>query len=173
MARVPLIDERSNPDLAPLIEQIKAERGGRLLNLYKTLLNSPDVAMGWLKLFTAIRQKGKLSERFRELAIMRVAVLNGANYEYQQHVPFAMKAGLTQAQLDALADWRKSTVFGPADRAVLDYTDAMTKKIRVGERVFKQVRKIFDDREIVELTTTIAGYNLVSRFLEALHVDHE
>ena len=173
MTRVALVDENTNPELAPLVERIKAERSGRLLNLYKVLLNSPDVAAGWLALFTAIRQKGKLGERFRELAIMRIAVLNGAKYEYEQHVPFALKAGLTQAQLDALGEWRKSTVFGPADRAVLEYADAMTKKIQVSDAVFKRVRRLFDDRELVELTATIGGYNLVSRFLEALQVEHE
>ena len=173
MTRVALIDENTNPELAPLVERIKAERSGRLLNLYKVLLNSPDVASGWLDLFTAIRQKGKLGERFRELAIMRIAVLNGAKYEYEQHVPFALKAGLTQAQLDALPEWRKASVFGPADRAVLEYTDAMTKKIQVSDSVFKRVRRLFDDRELVELTATIGGYNLVSRFLEALQVEHE
>jgi alkylhydroperoxidase family enzyme len=173
MARVPLVDETTHPELAPLIERIKTERGGRLLNLYKVLLNSPDVAMGWLALFTAIRQKGKLGERFRELAIMRIAMLNGAKYEYDQHVPFALKAGLTQAQLDALPEWRKASVFGPADQAVLEYVDAMTRKIQVSDRVFKRVRRLFDDRELVELTATIGGYNLVSRFLEALAIEHE
>ena len=35
------------------------------------------------------------------------------------------------------------------------------------------VKPHFDDREMVELTATIAAYNLVSRFLEALQVDHD
>jgi len=173
MARVPLVDETTHPELAPLVQRIRDERGGRLLNLYRALLNSPDLADVWLSFFTVIRQKGALSERFRELAIMRVAVLNGANYEYEAHVPFALKAGLTQAQLDALPAWRKSAVFGPNDRVVLEYTDAMTKKIRVPDRVFKRVKRLFDDREIVELTATIGGYNLVSRVLEALEIEHD
>jgi alkylhydroperoxidase family enzyme len=39
--------------------------------------------------------------------------------------------------------------------------------------VFAAVRRSFDDREIVELTATVGAYNLVSRFLEALKIDHE
>jgi alkylhydroperoxidase family enzyme len=35
------------------------------------------------------------------------------------------------------------------------------------------VRPYFDEREIVELSATIAAYNLVSRFLEALQIDHD
>jgi AhpD family alkylhydroperoxidase len=173
MARVSLIQEGERPELDDLVKTIKAERGGRLLNLYRTLLHSPPIAEGWLKLFTAIRQKGKLPGRYRELAILRVALVNGAQYEYQAHVPFALREGMSQAQLDALEGWRDSPAFDERERSVLAYTDAMTREIRVPDAVFNELRQHFDDRELVELTTTIGGYNLVSRFLEAMQVDHE
>ena len=101
MPRVPYIEEKDHPELAPLVARIKAERG-KLLDLYKVLLHSPAVMEGWLGFFTAIRQKTKLAGRYRELAILRVAVLNGADYEYQAHLPFALKEGATQEQIDAL-----------------------------------------------------------------------
>ncbi|HMH20080.1 MAG TPA: carboxymuconolactone decarboxylase family protein, partial [Burkholderiales bacterium] len=100
MARISLVEEGDHPELAGVIRTIKTERGGKLLNLYRALLNSPPVAEGWLKLFTAIRQKAKLAGRYRELAILRVALLNGADYEYRAHVPFALQDGLTQGQID-------------------------------------------------------------------------
>jgi alkylhydroperoxidase family enzyme len=43
----------------------------------------------------------------------------------------------------------------------------------VPDQVYAQVRPHFDDREMVELTATIGGYNLVSRVLEALAVPRE
>ena len=49
----------------------------------------------------------------------------------------------------------------------------MTRTIRVPDDVFAAVRRHFAEREMVELTATIGAYNLVSRFLEALQVDHE
>jgi len=58
-------------------------------------------------------------------------------------------------------------------RAVLAYTDTMTKQIQVPDELFAEVRKHFDAQEQVELTATIAGYNLVSRFLEAMQVHHK
>ena len=58
-----------------------------------------------------------------------------------------------------------------ADRAVIDYTDAMTNHIRVPDEAFARVRQHFDDRALIELTLAIGGYNLVSRFIEALHID--
>jgi AhpD family alkylhydroperoxidase len=171
--RISLIDESQHPELTPLITKIKAERGGKFLNLYRTLAHSPGVCEGWLHLFTELRQKAKLDGLSRELAIMRVAVVNGADYEFAQHVPFALKEGMTQQQIDALPAWTVSDLFPPKMRAVLAYTDSMTREIHVPDAIFDAVRKHFDEREMVELTATIGGYNLVSRFLEAMQMPHE
>jgi alkylhydroperoxidase family enzyme len=171
LTRVPLIDEKTHPELAQLIATIKSERGGKLLHLYQALLNSPPVAEGWLKLFTALRQKTSLGGRYRELAILRVALLNAADYEYRAHLPFALKEGVSQEQIDAIPGWQLSERFDSRERAVLAYTDAMTRGIRVPDAIFAGVRQHFDDRETVELTATIAGYNLVSRFLVAMQLE--
>jgi alkylhydroperoxidase family enzyme len=172
MARIPYADEK-DPEIAALADQIRKERGGRILNLYRMLLNSPPVASGWLNLLTAIRQKAILSGKFRELAILRIAIINGADYEYRAHIPFALKEGASQAQVDALKDWATSDRFDETERAVLAYTDAMTEDVQVSDKVFAAVSKHFNAREMTELTATIAAYNLVSRFLEALKVDTE
>jgi AhpD family alkylhydroperoxidase len=168
MARLPYADVK-NPAAADLVGRIAAQRGD-VPHLYKMLMHSPVVAEGWLNYLTAIRQKASLSGALRELVIMRVAALNGAPYEADQHKPIALKLGVTQAQLDALDDWNKSSVFDDTQRAVLAYTDAMTKSIQVPDDVFAAVRKLFKDNELVELTATIAAYNMVSRFLEAMQI---
>ena len=171
MARIPYADER-DPEIAELVAQIRKERG-RLHNLYKMLLNSPPVARGWLDLLTAVRQQCKLPARYRELVILRIAILNGADYEYTSHVPIGLKEGITQQQIDALAKWSESTAFDAAERAVLAYTDSMTQEVHVPDAIFDELRPHFDARELTELTATIATYNLVSRFLEAVEIDHE
>jgi alkylhydroperoxidase family enzyme len=170
LARVPLVKEGASAELDALIGTIKAQRGGRLLDLYAVLLNSPPIAEGWLRLFTAIRQQSKLGGGYRELAILRVALLNGAAYEYRAHVPFALKEGVPQEKIDALEGWRESKLYSKEERAVLAYTDAMTRDIKVPDEIFSQVRAAFGERETVELTATIAGYNLVSRFLVAMQL---
>ncbi len=172
MARLPYPD-LSRPDVAPVAERIKAERGGKMLNLYRMLLHSPPVADGWRAFLTAIRQQCQLPGRARELAILRVAVLNGADYEFNAHCPFAIKEGVTQAQLDEMRAGHVPLDFTAADRAVLACTDAMTRDILVPEAVFDAVREHFPDREAMELVATVAAYNLVSRFLVAIQVDHE
>jgi AhpD family alkylhydroperoxidase len=171
MARIPYADQ-GDPEAAALRAQIIAERG-KLANLYRMLLNSPPVAQGWLDFLTAIRQKCTLSAQVRELSILRIAVINKADYEFVAHVPFAKQAGMSQQQIDANSGWEESTLFSDADRAVLAYTDAMTRDVHVPDAVFDPIKRHFNPREVTELTATIAAYNLVSRFLEALEIDPE
>ena len=168
MARIPYADP-DRPEVRALAERIRAERGS-VLHLYRMLLHSPAVAEGWLAYLTAIRHRSALPGAIRELVIMRVAVLNGAPYEADQHAPIALREGVTQAKLDALAAWENSDLFDARERAVLAYTDAMTRQIQVPPEVFSVVRAAFDDKLLVELTATVAAYNMVSRFLEALQV---
>jgi AhpD family alkylhydroperoxidase len=168
MARIPFADPDA-ADAADLAQQITTERGS-LLDLYRMLLHSPPIAAGWLKLLTAVRQQSRLPGALRELIIMRVAALNGASYEAAVHAAIALREGLTKDQLDDVAEWWKSPRFDRQQRAVLAYVDAMTRDIRVPDAVFAEVRRCFDDRAIVELTVTIAAYNMVSRFLEALEI---
>jgi alkylhydroperoxidase family enzyme len=170
MARISYPDP-DQPEIAPLVARIKAERG-KIFNLYGMLLHSPPVAEGWLALLTAIRQKCTLSGRVRELVITRIAVINGAEYEFRAHAPLAMKEGVSQAQIDALRAGQFDA-FDARERAVLAYCDSMTRDVHVPDAVFEAVRVHFNEREIVELTATVAAYNLVSRFLEAVQIDPE
>jgi len=170
MARIPYADA-NNSAIAPLVERIKGERG-KVLNLYGMLLHSPPVAEGWLNFLTAIRQKCSLSARIRELVIMRIAVMNGAAYEFKAHTPFALAEGITEQQIASLAAGDIS-LFDPVEQSALAYCESMTRDIHVPQAVFDAMKIHFNECETVELTATIGAYNLVSRFLEAMQIDHD
>ena len=168
MAHLPYAD-LSAPVLTPLVNRITAERGS-VLHLYQMLLHSPPLAEGWLNFMTAVRQKLALPGDLRELVIMRVALLNGAPYEAEQHAPIALKEGLTAAQLAALSDGSTSDVFSAVQRAVLTLCDTMTRNVQVDAATLGAVHQHLGDQQTVELVATVASYNMVSRFLEALHI---
>lgn len=174
MARIDYVtdDEAQTADAA-LWQAIRARRGGALLNLDRMLLHSAPLAQGWNAFMGAVRGATRLDGGLRELAILRVAVLNRAPYEFAQHAPMALAEGVSQAQVDAVAAWQDSGLFDAVARDVLAYTDAMTLQVQVPKEPFDAVRAHLPARELVELTATIASYNMVSRFLEALQVDIE
>jgi alkylhydroperoxidase family enzyme len=133
------------------------------------LLNSLPVASGWEALLTAIRQQTTLLPSLRELVILRIAVLNDAPYEFSQHVTAALAAGLDEARIEAVRGNDRACFVG-IERIVLDYTDSMTRNIHVSDALFDRVKGAFDTTGTVELTATIAAYNMVSRLLGALDV---
>lgn len=166
--RVAPLAPGTRPELAELEARIRGARG-RISPLYQVLLNSPPLAAGWEHLFTVIRQQSSVPAALRELVILRVAVLNGADYEFDAHVPHALAAGMAHEAID---DLKRNAVhrFQGVERLVLQYTDAMTRELRVEDALFAELKKHFDDKTLVELTATIAGYNMVSRFLIAMRI---
>ena len=174
MARVPLIEEKEHPELSELIAKIRGARGGRLINIYRLMLHSPALANTWFDLNQAVRYGTEIDGQCRELAVIRVAILNNVEYVVRAHGPaYALKEGLTPAQVEALADWKSSDLYSDKQRALLGYVDAMTRDIDVLDTVFAEVRKYFSERQTVELTMLIGAYNMLTRFLKALKVDPE
>ncbi|MBM4296706.1 MAG: carboxymuconolactone decarboxylase family protein [Deltaproteobacteria bacterium] len=174
MARVPLIEEKDHPELAETIAKIKGARGGRLINIYRLMLHSPALANAWFDLNQAVRYGTEIDGQCREIAVIRVAILNDVEYVQRAHGPaYALKEGLTPAQVAAIADWQSSNLFSPPQRALLAYTDAMTRDIDVPDAVCDELRKHFTERQAVELSMLIGAYNMLTRFLKALKVDPE
>ena len=174
MARIPLIEETAHPELAESISKIKGARGGRLINIYRLMLHSPALADAWFDLNQAVRYGTEIDGQSRELAVIRVAILNNVEYVQRAHGPaYALKEGLTREQVTAISSWQESNLFSPPQRALLAYTDAMTRDITVPDAVFAVLREHFSERQTVELTMLIGAYNMLTRFLKALEVDPE
>lgn len=57
--------------------------------------------------------------------------------------------------------------------AVLRFADTMTRDVKVPQGLFDEVKGLFSEQEVVEITATVASYNLVSRFLVALDIGEQ
>ena len=169
--RISPIVTGTRPELAALEAGIAAERG-RVSPLYQVLLNSPAMAQGWEQLLTAVRNRSSLPPSLRELVILRIAVLNRAPYEFDAHVPHALAAGVGDEKIQALRAEPLDDAFSGVERDVLLLADTMTRDIEVPDTVFEPVRAHFDEQAMIDLTVTIAAYNMVSRFLVALRIGH-
>jgi 4-carboxymuconolactone decarboxylase len=171
-ARLPDAVEDGDPAVAAAAAAIRARRGGELSALDRMLLHSPPVAEGWNALLGALRNRTTLPPELTELVVLRIAVLNAADFEWVAHEPVARRAGVTDAQLAALRlpAAAEDPAFPALQACVLRFTDAATREVTVPDEVFAAVRRRLDDRQVVELVATVAGYAMVSRFLVALQV---
>ncbi len=174
MARIPLLDPDSRPDLGALTARIGGQRRGRVINVYRALLHSPALAETWFEHLNAVRWKTTLDGRLRELVIIRIGYLGKVAYILKQHIPkLAAADGVSAAECEALADWRSQDGFSLKERAVLAYTDAVTLNLDASDAEFEALRPHFDAQGLVELTVLIATYNMHARVMKSLAVDLE
>lgn len=170
-SRIPPVDT-ARPDLQEVVGTIVRERG-QLGELYPFLLHSPAIASGMISLGNGVRKEASLPDTTRELVVCRVGILNGAVYEVYRHRQIASAVGVEEEELDALADWPASTLFSGANRAALAYADAVTTQVSVGDNLFAELTQHWNVTEILELTVTVAYFNMISRVLVPLRIGTE
>jgi alkylhydroperoxidase family enzyme len=171
--KIPAWTPQAKPQPEDLVQAITQRRGGQLLNLDRVLLWSEPIARGWNVFMKNVRQDLSTSPKLRELAICAVALLTGASYEYHHHAPEFLKAGGTQGELDALERALRhhpepgldDSALGLRERLVVQWSTQMTLQVQITDELLEQLKLHFDTTEIVEITTTIASYNMVARIL--------
>ena len=84
------------------------------------------------------------------------------------------RQGLTDAKLAALPDYDTSAAYTALERVVLHYAVAMTETpVNVPDELFAELRGHFNERQLVELTSSIAWQNYRSRYDHAFGVESE
>ncbi|SAL81016.1 carboxymuconolactone decarboxylase [Caballeronia arvi] len=161
-------------DAAPeeLLAAMKGRRpGGELIGIDRVLLKSFPLATGWNELLRRVRADFSLELEYRELIMLRVAVLNDAEFEWTVHYPAYLAAGGTQSKADAIKTPEvDGAAFSEAERALLRLADQSTRSVKVEAEVLEALKGFFGESQTVEAVATVAAYNMVSRFLVALSV---
>lgn len=111
-------------------------------------------------------------------------MLNGAVYEWTAHSKIYLAAdGGRREVLEALLELKGKSVDGNSssghdggfllsedEKDVLRFTEQSTKHVNVDEELVERLKGKYTDQQVMELTITVAGYNMVSRFLVGLDV---
>ncbi|AFQ51142.1 carboxymuconolactone decarboxylase [Burkholderia sp. A9] len=155
-----------------LLAGMRARRpNGELIGIDRILLKSFPLAMGWNELLRRVRADFELELEYRELIMLRVAVLNGADFEWRVHQPAYLQAGGTLEKCSAIqADQVTSALFDERERVLLELADQSTRRVVVDAAAIEKLKALFGERKAVEAVATVAAYNMVSRFLVALAI---
>ena len=144
------------------------------LNIFRVLLNHPQLAKRVNDLLMSLLFRGKLDARLRELVIMRLGWTTGSEYEWTQHWRIARQLGIAEEDLLAVRDWRADDRFGEAERAVLAATDETLERGAISPEIWARCRAhVGGAEELLELTAAIGTWRLVSSLLRSLQVPLE
>jgi 4-carboxymuconolactone decarboxylase len=161
-------------DAAPeeLLAGMRARRpNGELIGIDRVLLRSFPLATGWNELLRRVRADFSLELEYRELIMLRVAVLNGASFEWDVHYPAYLDAGGTHEKAEALKLAHvEHSAFNDEEIALIELTDQSTRNVTVEAGTIEALKTLLGESKTVEAVATVAAYNMVSRFLVALAV---
>ena len=143
------------------------------LNVIKAMTNTPASMEVFLMLGRSILFESEFDPRKREIAVLRVAHLTQAAYEWHHHVILGKKTGLTEAEIEQI------TVDGPVNgldeegNLLCRVAEEITLQVRLSDDALQQILDRYGNRGAAELILCCSYFNMVSRFLESNRVEIE
>ncbi|HEX2829581.1 MAG TPA: carboxymuconolactone decarboxylase family protein [Burkholderiales bacterium] len=168
----------------PLVPVEEARRLGAEMGLgeaqasrsaFRMLAHHPDLVRQVYGLLRMLQTRNKLPSRLRELMIMRIGWTTDAAYEWFQHYRIAtQEVGLTDEEIVAVRDWKKSGLFSAADRAVLAAVDDTRERGEISEAVWADCERLFPEPALlVEMAVMIGNWTLFSQIIKTLRIPVE
>ena len=174
MARLPYLNREDLPEAdREVFDRLVEERKTPVGNIFRMLAHTPKLLRRFLALGGELRNGTALDPTLRELALMTVGRLTGAEYEFTHHWSRALRVGVSREQLEHLDEFETSSLFNDQERLVMRYALEATMNVRVSDATFEALRKSLDTRRLMELVQNVAFYNMVVRILVPLGVEVE
>lgn len=172
MATITTPDSHRFPWYVRLFFWNQQRRYGAVLEPARLWGRTPKVFVAVALLYGALdRRSSPIEPALRTLVTVRVSQVNWCSFCVDVNAATALKRGVGEEKLLALATFRDSVLFSQREQTALAYAEAITySERRPSAEEFDKLRQHFSDDAIVELTALIAFQNLSSKFNAALKV---
>jgi 4-carboxymuconolactone decarboxylase len=170
-ARVqPLPQEEWTEEQAAVLAPIFA-RGGTARNIFSTLVRVPGLLLRWSKFGGTLLYRGSLSDREREIVILRTAANCEAEYDWGQHTLHALRIGITREEIQQIGT--AGTLSPPRDQLLLDLADQLHSTSTISDQLWESLTAIYSTEHLIELLFLVGQYHTVSFLTNALHIQRE
>jgi 4-carboxymuconolactone decarboxylase len=143
------------------------------LNIFRMLARLPASFRPFLQLGGSLLGDPEIDPRIREIAILRVAHVTRAPYEWAQHVQLGRNVGVSDAEIEAIRADGPAGALGPEETLVCRAADEISREVRLSDEALEQLIDRYGVRGACSLILCISYYNMVSRFLESTRVEIE
>jgi len=137
-----------------------AWENGSKTNMSMVLANHPPLANAYHTFGRHLLLASTIAVRPRELIVLRAAWHQKCLYEWHYHVGYALTAGLTIAEIEAIRDGWESPVWDgkDEDRAVLRAVDELIETSRMSDAAYDGLAVHFSKQQMMDLLFTIGNY---------------
>jgi 4-carboxymuconolactone decarboxylase len=139
------------------------------LNVFRMVAGTPGAFRPFMALGRAVLSTA-LDARRREIAVLRVGHATHAPYEWAQHEQLARNSGVTDEEIEALAEEDPVTSCDEEVNLICRVADEVSRDVRLSDDALEQIIERYGPREASELILLVSYYNMVSRFLESTRV---
>jgi alkylhydroperoxidase family enzyme len=167
----PRIAPLQNADLDAEQQEIVAPMGDRVLNIFRTMIQAPKAAKGFLAWGNyVLSKKNDLPPREREIVILRIGYLCKSGYEWTQHVPIGVRAGLTDDEVARIKGGADADGWSPADQALLRAADELHHDQFITDATWAALKAHYTDKQCMDVVFTAGQYTQVSMILNSFGV---
>lgn len=156
----------AGPQLFPITDDDGALRGP-----FGAMLLQPALGDALQRLGTAVRYRGILTDRCRELVILKVAAHWESGFEQRAHELIAARAGFTEAELRTLAGGGVPALDDPAEAAVARAADLLLAGGRLPDETYGELREALSEAELFEIATVVGYYATLALQMRLFAVD--
>jgi alkylhydroperoxidase family enzyme len=135
------------------------------------LARQPDLLSPFLGWAAALALNGVVSKRDHELLALRAAHNCRSEFEWVEHADYARGAGLTDAEIDAVAQPIADHAWTDAERALLQAADELHATQNVSDATWARLAAHYDAPALVELLFVVGQYTLLSMFANAAGIE--
>jgi 4-carboxymuconolactone decarboxylase len=143
---------------------------GSLTGPFNALVHAPGVGGRVSALGESIRFDTSLTDREREIAILAVAVVREAAYEWYAHERVGRAVGLTDDEIDAVRHGAAPGEAGEREVAVHSVAAALAAGRWLDDEVYLEAVDRLGERALVELAVLVGYYGLLATLLDAFAV---
>ena len=133
-------------------------------------LNSPGLADHAHQLGAHARFGTPFTPKQSEIAILLTARYWTAQFEWAAHVRLALKAGMEQAVIDAIAERRAPHFTDADDQLVYDFVHTYYERHRIDDALYDRMVKRWGVKGAVDLAGLLGYYSFVSAALNVFEV---
>lgn len=156
--RMPRIaPEHMTPSQRAAAADIEAGPRGRLEGPYVAILRSPGLMGPAQKLGEYIRFHCRLDLRLNEMAALMTARHWSQQFEFHVHTPHALKAGLPQAVIDAIAEGRRPAELAQDEETLYDFLTEVFATRGASDATYRRAVSAFGEEGVIDILG-IAGY---------------
>jgi 4-carboxymuconolactone decarboxylase len=147
-----------------------ATADGRLIGPYNTFLLHPEVAAKFSEFQAAEATYTTLSPRVREVVIVAVGAVWGADYELYAHTTLARNAGLSEHAVTTLANGGIPDDLSEHEKIAARLTSQLSTRHRVDAELYREAEKAFGTTGLFDIAALIGQYHTVCAALTLFEV---